>query len=159
MATRIFPKSNAKRHAHQAGDRNKTGEPLARELKKDLMIVPNGDPQEFVERLRKNNGSDTVLLIGHTDTLPGLIKALGHPADVKIEAQDYSNIFLVIPNKQGAPTLLSALLKPRSSAKNLPRPHAKGKAREAGEEPGGGAARSRQGKTAFMFRQAQHERL
>jgi broad specificity phosphatase PhoE len=85
---------------------NKTGEPLARELKKDLTIVPKGDPQELIERLRKNNGTDTVLLVGHSDTLPGLLKALGHPADIKIEAQDYSNMFVVIPKKEGAPTFL-----------------------------------------------------
>jgi broad specificity phosphatase PhoE len=85
---------------------NKTGEPLARELKKDLTVVPKGDPQQLVERLRKNHAGQTVLLVGHTDTLPGLLKALGHPVEVKIDAQDYSNMFVVIPKGDGAPTLV-----------------------------------------------------
>lgn len=85
---------------------NKTAEPLARELNKELTVLPKGDPRELVERLRKNHGGQTVLLVGHTDTLPGLLKALGHPLDIKIEPQDYSNIFVVIPKSDGAPTFL-----------------------------------------------------
>jgi phosphohistidine phosphatase SixA len=65
-----------------------------------------GDPQQLVERLRKNHGNQTVLLIGHTDTLPDLLKALGHPVEIKIDAQNYSNIFVVIPKRDGAPTLV-----------------------------------------------------
>ena len=85
---------------------NKTAEPLAREINKELTVLPKGDAQELVQRLRKNHGNQTVLLVGHTDTLPGLLKALGHPVEIKIEADDYSNIFVVIPKSEGAPTLL-----------------------------------------------------
>lgn len=85
---------------------NKTGEPLARALNKELTVLPKGDPHELVERLRKNHGGETVLLVGHTDTLPGLLKALGHPVDIKIEPQDYGNIFVVVPKGDGAPTFL-----------------------------------------------------
>lgn len=85
---------------------NKTGEPLARELKKELTALPKGDPQQLVDRLRRNHGSQTVLLVGHTDTLPGLIKAFGLPVEIQISPEDYGNIFVVIPKTQGAPTLL-----------------------------------------------------
>jgi broad specificity phosphatase PhoE len=85
---------------------NKTAEPLSREINKELTVLPKGDPQELVGRLRASHAGQTVLLVGHTDTLPGLLKALGHPADIKIEPQDYGNIFVVIPRGDGAPTLL-----------------------------------------------------
>lgn len=85
---------------------SKTAELLSRELNRELTVVPKGDPRELVERLRKNHGGQTVLMVGHTDTLPGLLKALGHPADIKIEPQDYSNMFVVIPKSEGAPTFL-----------------------------------------------------
>ncbi len=81
----------------------KTAEPLSRELNRELTVLPKGDPQELVERLRKNHGGQTVVLVGHTDTLPGLLKARGHPADIKIEAQDYGNIFVVTPKSDGIP--------------------------------------------------------
>ncbi|HEX7249649.1 MAG TPA: phosphoglycerate mutase family protein [Burkholderiales bacterium] len=83
-----------------------TAQPLAKELGKDLVVVPKGDPKLLVERLRKDNANQTVLLVGHTDTLPGLIKALGYPSDIKIEAQDYGNVFIVTPKGEGAPAFL-----------------------------------------------------
>lgn len=85
---------------------SKTAEPLSRELNRELTVFPKGDPQELVERLRKNHGGQTVLMVGHTDTLPGLLKALGHPADIKIDPQDYTNMFVVVPKTDGAPTFL-----------------------------------------------------
>lgn len=85
---------------------NKTGEPLARELKKELIALPKGDPQQLVDRLRRNHGGQTVLLVGHSDTLPGLLKAFGLPEEIQIAPEDYSNVFVVVPKTQAAPTLL-----------------------------------------------------
>jgi len=44
--------------------------------------------------------------VGHTDTLPELIKGLGHPDSVKIEAQDYGNVFVITPRAGAAPAFL-----------------------------------------------------
>ena len=85
---------------------NKTAEPLARALGKELIVLPKGDAQELVQRLAANHAGQTVLLVGHTDTIPGLVKALGHPADIKIDAQDYGNVFVVTPRNGTAPALL-----------------------------------------------------
>jgi broad specificity phosphatase PhoE len=85
---------------------NKTAEPLARALGKDLIVLPKGDPQQLVQRLAANHAGQTVLLVGHTDTIPGLVKALGHPVDIKIDAQDYGNIFVVTPRNGTTPALL-----------------------------------------------------
>jgi broad specificity phosphatase PhoE len=81
---------------------NKTAEPLARALNIQLTVVPKGDPKLLVERLRKEHANDRVLIVGHTDTLPGLIAAFGHPSEIKIESQDYGNLFLLVP-KNGEP--------------------------------------------------------
>jgi broad specificity phosphatase PhoE len=81
---------------------NETAQPLSRDLDRPVTVLPKGDPQELVARLRKSHAGQTVLLVGHTDTLPGLIKALGHPSEIKIEAQDYGNIFIVTPRAEGA---------------------------------------------------------
>lgn len=84
----------------------KTAEPLSRELKERPTIVPKGDPRELVARLRKEHAGQTVLLVGHTDTLPGLLKALGHPGDVKIDAGDYGNVFVVVPKGDAPPMFM-----------------------------------------------------
>ena len=85
---------------------NKTAEPLARALNQEVTVLPKGDPRDLVERLRKNHGGQIVLLVGHTDTLPGLLKALGHAPDITIEAQDYSSLFVVVPQGDRAPTMM-----------------------------------------------------
>lgn len=69
-------------------------------------MLSKGDPRALVERLRKNHGGQTVLLVGHTDTLPGLLKALGHTPDITIEAQDYDNLFVVVPKGESPPTMM-----------------------------------------------------
>lgn len=84
----------------------KTAEPLARAIGKEPTVLPKGDPKELVARLRANHARETVLLVGHTDTLPGLLGALGHPADIKIEAADYGNLFVVVPCAEGAPAFV-----------------------------------------------------
>jgi broad specificity phosphatase PhoE len=85
---------------------HKTGEPLARSLHKEVIVRPKEDPKELVEHLQKNHASQTVVLVGHTDTIPALIKALGSPTDLKIEHHDYSNIFVVVPKKDAPATLV-----------------------------------------------------
>ena len=83
-----------------------TAQPLSKELDRPLTVVPKGDPQQLVERLRKDHAGQAVLLVGHTDTLPGLIKAFGHSGEVKIEPQDYGNLFVLTPRPEGQPALL-----------------------------------------------------
>jgi broad specificity phosphatase PhoE len=80
-----------------------TAVPVSRELARELTVVPKGDPRELVQRLRKEHPGETVLIVGHTDTLPGLIKALGHSAEIKIDPQDYGNLFIVTPRAEGEP--------------------------------------------------------
>jgi broad specificity phosphatase PhoE len=85
---------------------NKTAEPLARALAKEPIVVLKGDSKELAARLRAEHARQTVLLVGHSDTLPGLLNALGHPADIKIEAQDYGNVFVVVPKGDAPPTFM-----------------------------------------------------
>ena len=84
----------------------KTAAPLARAIGKQPLVVAKGNPKELVARLRANHARETVLLVGHTDTLPGILSALGYPADIKIEAPDFSNLFVVVPRTDGAPSVV-----------------------------------------------------
>jgi 2,3-bisphosphoglycerate-dependent phosphoglycerate mutase len=83
-----------------------TAAPLARALDRPLNVVPKGDPQELAEKLRKEQAARTVLLVGHTDTLPGLASALGHAEPLKIESHDYGNIFVLTARGDGPPGFL-----------------------------------------------------
>jgi len=85
---------------------NETARPLSQELDRPLTVVSKGDQQDLADRLRKNHGGQVVLVVGHTDTLPGLIKSLGYADSVKIESQDYGNVFVITPRAGAAPAFL-----------------------------------------------------
>jgi len=85
---------------------NETALPLSQELARPLTVISKGDQQDLAGRLQKNHGGQVVLVVGHTDTLPELIKGLGHPDSVKIEAQDYGNVFVITPRAGAAPAFL-----------------------------------------------------
>lgn len=84
----------------------KTAEPLARALKLDITVVPKGGPQSLIDRVRSQHPANIVLIVGHSDTLPGMLKALGHPVDIKIAPQDFSNLFVVVPKGDTPPSFL-----------------------------------------------------
>jgi broad specificity phosphatase PhoE len=81
----------------------KTAEPLARELKLDATVVPKAESATLVERLKREQPEGTVLVVGHSDTLPALLKGLGHAGEVKIESADYGNVFIWTPGNGGKP--------------------------------------------------------
>ena len=72
-----------------------TAEPLA----KRLGVVPErltaADAAGLATRLAASR-DDIVLIVGHSNTVPAAIAALGGPK-VTIEETDYSNLFLYIP--------------------------------------------------------------
>ena len=82
-----------------------TAGPTAKLLQHEVMVVSQDNPQEFVDRLRKEHAGDVVLVVGHSDTVPGIIKALGVGEDARFDKQDFGNFFVVTP-KAGSASLL-----------------------------------------------------
>jgi broad specificity phosphatase PhoE len=64
------------------------------------------DARQFVAELRKAHGQDVVLIAGHSNTIPDLLKALGCPEKVSIASDEYDNLFVVVPKAGGEATLL-----------------------------------------------------
>jgi broad specificity phosphatase PhoE len=83
-----------------------TAAPAAKAAGHEVTVLSKGDANDFVARMRRDNAQQVVLVVGHTDTIPGIIKALGHPDDIKIDSKDYGNIFIVTPKSEGAPGFL-----------------------------------------------------
>ena len=83
-----------------------TGAPIARVAGRDVTVVSKGDVSDFVARLRREHAGQVVVVVGHTDTLPGIIKAYGFEQDVRIDSQDYGNVFVLAPRAGGPPALL-----------------------------------------------------
>jgi phosphohistidine phosphatase SixA len=70
-----------------------TAAPTARAAHLPPIVVPANDVPALVAKLRALNGN--ALVVGHGNTIPDLIKALGIAASITIPEDDYNEIFLV----------------------------------------------------------------
>lgn len=89
-----------------------TAEPLARALKitvrKYSATGPDGKPdlQPLARRLKGEHARDIVLVVGHSNTVPPLLKVLGCTENIEIPAAQYDDLFAVVPTAHEPPTLL-----------------------------------------------------
>ena len=83
-----------------------TAGPLAKILGLEVQVHSYDDTDGLVQLLRSEHGKDRVLVVGHWSTIPLILKALGYRQDVEIERSAYDNLFVVIANGQGEPTVL-----------------------------------------------------
>ncbi|MDP9264322.1 MAG: histidine phosphatase family protein [Acidobacteriota bacterium] len=83
-----------------------TALPTARKLGLKIRNLEQHDPEGAVRRMQHENANDVVLIVGHADTLPGLLEALGYRREIKIPNADYTNFFVVIPREGKAPSII-----------------------------------------------------
>lgn len=76
-----------------------TAAPTASALGLTPVAVPARDVDDLVRRIDAHPGGDTVLVVGHSDTLPKLIAALGGPS-LTIDHAEYDDLFLL---RRGGP--------------------------------------------------------
>ena len=69
-----------------------TAAPLAKALGLSVLTLPPGD--DAVPKLRSTTGNS--LVVGHGNTIPDLIKALGISEQINIPENDYDNLFIVV---------------------------------------------------------------
>jgi phosphohistidine phosphatase SixA len=79
-----------------------TAAPLARALGIRPAVIPAKDAGALTARLE--SASENVLVVGHSNTLPEIVKGLGVHEPVAIGEQDYDNLFIVV--RDAAPRLI-----------------------------------------------------
>ncbi|MEW5927029.1 MAG: phosphoglycerate mutase family protein [Gemmatimonadota bacterium] len=85
-----------------------TAAPLTAELKLDPEVVPAGAPNHagaVADAVRRHAGK-TVLVVGHSNTLPAIVAALGAPPVGELCDHEYSNLFVVVLRPDRGPTLI-----------------------------------------------------
>jgi phosphohistidine phosphatase SixA len=70
-----------------------TAAPLAQTLATPVTTISAKDNAALVSKLRGLSGN--ALVVGHTNTIPDLLKALGIVAPIKIAESDYDDLFVV----------------------------------------------------------------
>jgi broad specificity phosphatase PhoE len=72
-----------------------TAAPLAAALKQTPEVVAAAQTAALIDKI-KTHANDTVLVVGHSNSVPAIIKALGGP-DVAIGDAEYDNLFIYVP--------------------------------------------------------------
>jgi phosphohistidine phosphatase SixA len=71
-----------------------TASPTAKTAHVNPIVVPANDVEQLVGKLRTSDGN--ALVVGHGNTVPELLKALGVVAPISIPDDDYNEIFAVL---------------------------------------------------------------
>ena len=82
-----------------------TAQPLATAEHLDVTTVTAKDIDALLQQLADAKGAS--LVVGHSDTVPKILKALGAKDDVNIPDNEYDNLFVIV--KSGADTTLVKL--------------------------------------------------
>jgi phosphohistidine phosphatase SixA len=79
-----------------------TAAPLAHALGIEVTVVPAAATVDLAAKLKTVSGN--ALVVGHSNNIPDLIKALGIDLTVNLSDADYDNLFVVV--LEGKPRLL-----------------------------------------------------
>ncbi|MEY2606825.1 MAG: hypothetical protein QOH31_4658 [Verrucomicrobiota bacterium] len=71
-----------------------TAAPLAKILGITVVSVPAKDTATLTAKLHSTHGN--ILVVGHGDTIPDLLKALGMSAPINIAPNQYDDLFIVV---------------------------------------------------------------
>lgn len=90
----------------------KTAEPLAKAAGLEVRIYAPKDadgksaPRILLDRLKKEEPRGVVLVVGHSNTVPEILAALGYTQKVEIPATQFDDLFVVIPRTDGPPAVV-----------------------------------------------------
>jgi 2,3-bisphosphoglycerate-dependent phosphoglycerate mutase len=80
-----------------------TAKPLATALSLTPQVDPMDNPRALVDKIRSVSGGGNVLVVGHSDSIPQLLKALGHSPLISIADTEFDNLFVVTPGEVTRP--------------------------------------------------------
>lgn len=93
-------------YATQYQRTQQTVEPLAKALKIPVTKMEAAGTEKLVAQIRQKHGGETVLVAGHSNTVPEIMKALGVGQPPTIGDGDFDNLFVVTISKTGPSRLL-----------------------------------------------------
>ena len=73
-----------------------TAAPLAEKLHLTPVVVKADATTAMIESIKTTRASSIVLIVGHSNTIPQIVKAFGGP-EVTVPDGDYDNIFFIVP--------------------------------------------------------------
>lgn len=83
-----------------------TAAPLAERLGKQAIVVPAADTKGLASRVMREHDGDTVLIVGHSNTVPALIHELGDIDVPPIGDDEYDTLYVLSIPSFGHASLL-----------------------------------------------------
>lgn len=83
-----------------------TADPIAKVTGILPVVVQASDSVKLIELIRRDHPTGRVLVVGHSNTLPEILKGLGVTQPVQIDEADYEDFFVVIPRTDQAPIFM-----------------------------------------------------
>jgi broad specificity phosphatase PhoE len=83
-----------------------TAAPLAAALHVTPRIVGGSDEDALIQAVRASRPADRVLIVGHSNTVLSILRRLGVEQTITIADNEFDSLFVVVPHKDGPPTLL-----------------------------------------------------
>lgn len=83
-----------------------TAAPLAALMNLTPVVIEAKAGALLVERMRTEHPKDVVLTVGHSNTVPAIIKLLGATEPVELGDNEYDALFVVVPQAARPPTVL-----------------------------------------------------
>lgn len=72
-----------------------TAQPLAKQLNLPITVIPAKETAQLVTKLKATKSN--ALVVGHSNTLPEIMRAFGIATPPQIGENDYDNLFLLVP--------------------------------------------------------------
>ena len=79
--------------------------PFAEAADVEISLFAPGDNEGLAEQLRSEQSGRTALVVGHSNTLPAWMTALGVEHDLAIDGSEYDNLFIVHLDELGRATM------------------------------------------------------
>jgi len=83
-----------------------TGAPISETLQVPAQVFTRYDVRGLIELLQTEHSDERVLVVGHSGTIPQIIRALGATNWISIPKSDYNDLFVVRPEEDGTPDVV-----------------------------------------------------
>jgi broad specificity phosphatase PhoE len=80
---------------------SETAKPLANALAISPVVIADGDPQKTFDAIRQDHPDGVVLVVGHSDSVPDLVRRWAPGADANIKEAEFDKVFVVVPAPTG----------------------------------------------------------
>ena len=81
--------------------------PTAKRLDVAANVIAAKEMDTLITKIRSHAKDDVVLVVGHSNTVPEIIKLLGVSATVVVGEDDYDNLFVVTLQQNAVPTMVN----------------------------------------------------